>query len=107
LLTATRRRNTLRASSAKPPKNLPGPWPDCRKAFGNFSGQISYKDDESNSQMKTPIRFLFTLLCAAIASFLLVLALLPPAHASSSPPGNVAAQTGPTMTMRRPLRSWN
>src|SRR4029077_4441229 len=49
--------------------------------------------------MKTPIRFLFTLLCAAIASFLIVLALLPPAHASSSPPGNVAAQTVPTMTI--------
>jgi hypothetical protein len=49
--------------------------------------------------MKTPIRFLFTLLCAAIASFLLVLALLPPAHASTSPPGNVAAQTVPTMTI--------
>ena len=49
--------------------------------------------------MKTPIRFLFALICAAIASFLIVLALLPPAHASSSPPGNVAAQTVPTMTI--------
>ena len=49
--------------------------------------------------MKTPIRFFFTLLCAAIASFLIVLALLPPAHASSSPQGNVAAQTVPTMTI--------
>jgi hypothetical protein len=49
--------------------------------------------------MKTPIRFVFTLLCAAIACFLIVLALLPPAHASSSPPGNVAAQTVPTMTI--------
>ena len=49
--------------------------------------------------MKTPIRFLFTLLCAAIASFLIVLALLPPAHAASSPPGDLAAQTVPTMTI--------
>jgi hypothetical protein len=49
--------------------------------------------------VKTPIRFLFALICAAIASFLIVLALLPPAHASSSPPGNVAAQTVPTMTI--------
>src|SRR5262249_12528101 len=61
--------------------------PHCRKVFGNFGGQISYKNDESNRQMKKPIRFLFTLLCAAIASFLIVLALLPPAHASKSPPG--------------------
>ena len=37
--------------------------------------------------MKTPIRFLFTLLCAAIASFLILLALFSPVHALSSPPG--------------------
>jgi hypothetical protein len=36
--------------------------------------------------MKTPIRFLFTLLCAAIASFLIVLALLPPGNVASGAP---------------------
>jgi hypothetical protein len=50
-------------------------------------------------QMKTPIGFLCSLLCAAIASFLIVLALLPPVDASSGPLGDVAAQTVPTMTM--------
>jgi hypothetical protein len=35
--------------------------------------------------MKTPIRFLITLLCAATASFLVGLALLTPAHAANPP----------------------
>src|SRR4029453_11074493 len=35
--------------------------------------------------MKTPIRLLFTLLCAAFASFLVGLALLTPVHAASTP----------------------
>ena len=35
--------------------------------------------------MKTPLRFLFTLLCAAIASLLIGLALFTPAHAASTP----------------------
>ena len=35
--------------------------------------------------MKTPIRFLITLLCAAIASLLIGLALFTPAHAASTP----------------------
>jgi hypothetical protein len=50
-------------------------------------------------QMKMPFAFLGTLLCPAIASFLIVLGLLPPVDASSGPLGDVAAQTVPAMTM--------
>jgi hypothetical protein len=51
--------------------------PSCRNVFGIFGGQISEKNDQSNKPMKTPIRFLFTLLCAAAFS-------LPSVHAANT-----------------------
>ena len=60
--------DTLRTFNAEPPdlpRFLP---PNCRKVLGNLDGQISYKNDESNKQMKTRILSLITLLCAAMAS---------------------------------------
>jgi len=56
--------------------------PNCRKVFGNFDGQISYKNNQSNKPVKTPIRIFITLLLAAMASYLIGLALLTPANAA-------------------------
>jgi len=42
--------------------------PMLGKFCENFGQQISEKNTERNKQMKTPIRFLFTLLCAATLS---------------------------------------
>jgi hypothetical protein len=47
--------DTLRTFNAEPPdlpRFLP---PNCRKVLGNLDGQISYKNDESNKQMKTQL----------------------------------------------------
>ena len=76
------------------PPDPPDLAPNCRKVFGNFDGQISCNNDESNKPMKTPIRFLFMVLCAAIVS-------LPSVHAATI---TVNSTADPTESGKTTLR---